>query len=695
MAPSICSSLRHSVPTRTTISHIALFLPAMTLIAWSAVLLLFLSSVASATTGPILAFSFDGTTTSADGGTTLTPQGTGFTYTAGVNDGQAASFPVGGTAYLSSQPLAILPSGNAPRSVAVWVLFQSYSTSTPYINLVSWGSQTCETRKLSSLLFGRDFGFAGWYYDVYTIHTFAPSVWSHVAYTFDGNTLCTYIDGVVSQCSAVCTINADGPLSSLQTDSNTPLLVNYNFPNCWHTSNLVGAVDNLFIYDRALSIAEVVALASLTASPTTSVSASITPSPPGTPTSTPNPSCLPSAYSPYPYSDLSGAVLSVTLGAPSEKDCQLACCGAEQCSGYSWAGMLPNLACFLFANVTGVTPNVLLNSGILVAATPPPTPAASPSQSVPASSSLSPSMAGSVGPRRSPTGTAQGTPNGSPAPSPAQNGLFIRYVRFSYAGITTYLGLQELQVISSAGDNVARGCAVSSSTSAYTGFNGYNTQSTGPLTNTVDGVWDYVSCSNDALVDRMFQPWLEFDLGGSFVLNSINVYVDCNTWNNGDSQWTPGNTLTLLDANRNVLNTIALPNNNMATVYGSPWQNMPMPYVISIASPTPTPTPSLLPIPYCMASLYRALPRTDLVGTLTGNAWYPGASLPATSEAACRQACCDAPVCDAYTFSSGDLQFALSQFSTNPVGECYLYTNVTALVPNSAFSSGALLSSYS
>ena len=109
------------------------------------------------------------------------------------------------------------------------------------------------------------------------------------------------------------------------------------------------------------------------------------------------------------------------------------------------------------------------------------------------------------------------------------------------------------------------------------------------------------------------------------------------------------------------------------------------------AAPPPSPSPS----PDCPPALYRPLPRTDLVGALLGNAWYPGTSLPAASESSCRQSCCDAPFCDAYTFAVSELQLQLFQSTTNPVASCFLYTNVTALVPSSGYTSGALLSAYS
>ena len=115
---------------------------------------------------------------------------------------------------------------------------------------------------------------------------------------------------------------------------------------------------------------------------------------------------------------------------------------------------------------------------------------------------------------------------------------------------------------------------------------------------------------------------------------------------------------------------------------------------VTPAAPSTSRTPS--PTPYCAPALYRALPRTDLVGMLTGNAWYPGVALPSASEAACRQACCDAPVCDAYSFAANDLlQFTFSSPTLPPVASCFLYTNVTALVPSSGYASGALLSVYS
>jgi sugar lactone lactonase YvrE len=98
-------------------------------------------------------------------------------------------------------------------------------------------------------------------------------------------------------------------------------------------------------------------------------------------------------------------------------------------------------------------------------------------------------------------------------------------------------------------------------------------------------------------------------------------------------------------------------------------------------SSTPSATPSVTP--YCAPSLFRSLPRTDLVGTLVGTALTPGEATLAASEAACRQACCDAPVCEGFAFELA----ATLHHSSAP---CYLYVNVTQLMPTSSFQSGVL-----
>ena len=114
-------------------------------------------------------------------------------------------------------------------------------------------------------------------------------------------------------------------------------------------------------------------------------------------------------------------------------------------------------------------------------------------------------------------------------------------------------------------------------------------------------------------------------------------------------------------------------------------------------SPTPSETPSsgqtmtqtasssktvsysatLTPGLACPPSLFRALPRTDLVGTPLTNA-----PLAVSSENACRIACCGAPGCDGYAFAFTELRFGDAS--------CFLFANISATFPSSVMRSGII-----
>ena len=99
------------------------------------------------------------------------------------------------------------------------------------------------------------------------------------------------------------------------------------------------------------------------------------------------------------------------------------------------------------------------------------------------------------------------------------------------------------------------------------------------------------------------------------------------------------------------------------------------------SSGTASHTSSPSPTPYCAASDFRSLPRTDLVGSLVGATHSPAGPVLTPSEPACRQACCLAPVCDGYSFDAGGLFFHAESL-------CYLLVNVTQLVPTNTMASG-------
>jgi hypothetical protein len=81
----------------------------------------------------------------------------------------------------------------------------------------------------------------------------------------------------------------------------------------------------------------------------------------------------------------------------------------------------------------------------------------------------------------------------------------------------------------------------------------------------------------------------------------------------------------------------------------------------------------------------------DLSGSLVGplSASAPGAVFLATTEAECLSACCVQPACTAYTFN-----YALGLLSSSGAAPCFLYANVSTVVPISGYTSGALYSAY-
>ena len=73
---------------------------------------------------------------------------------------------------------------------------------------------------------------------------------------------------------------------------------------------------------------------------------------------------------------------------------------------------------------------------------------------------------------------------------------------------------------------------------------------------------------------------------------------------------------------------------------------------------------------------FTAAPHMDLQGTLLQYALLP-------SSGACLAACCNLPACTGVAFDQGTVDAGTVSGSA----DCYLYANVTQLVPSSSFSS--------
>jgi len=88
--------------------------------------------------------------------------------------------------------------------------------------------------------------------------------------------------------------------------------------------------------------------------------------------------------------------------------------------------------------------------------------------------------------------------------------------------------------------------------------------------------------------------------------------------------------------------------------------------------PTSTPAPTS-----CSSSNFTLSPRMDLMGSFLSVSQQ-------LSSASCQTVCCGVLSCQGYAFSQASLDVGGS------TGSCYLYANITYLVPNSGFSSGLL-----
>lgn len=116
---------------------------------------------------------------------------------------------------------------------------------------------------------------------------------------------------------------------------------------------------------------------------------------------------------------------------------------------------------------------------------------------------------------------------------------------------------------------------------------------------------------------------------------------------------------------------------------GVPISCLPTPFSRTSSSPSASPTPGH----FCSASLFRALPFTDLSGTRMSVIGSEPAPSWFSSENSCRVACCSAAGCQGYSFALFDSGARLG----TPVA-CFLFSNVTQLIPSSFASSGLLSS---
>jgi hypothetical protein len=138
------------------------------------------------------------------------------------------------------------PPNNTSRSGFAWI-----KASAQGGNVFSWGERKNNNR-WSILLGGGGIGVIGENNDVKFHGSVELNTWVYVGATFDGSTLTLYVDGVVVKSQLMGTDYA--------TSENTPILIGklpYDEPNGEYFK---GGIDEVSIWNNALTTAEVIAL---------------------------------------------------------------------------------------------------------------------------------------------------------------------------------------------------------------------------------------------------------------------------------------------------------------------------------------------------------------------------------------------------------------------------------------------------
>ena len=158
------------------------------------------------------------------------------------SDPNAATFD--GTAY-SILGITGIPANNAPQTISVWVNLTSNAGVQNFVTLINGGSGSAVQVGI------RNPNVVVWSYGGGTLAS-APltgtGAWHHITYTYDGTTHRLYLDGVAG------TPTTNPPQTSTPTQT---YLGSYDGANEF----LQGALDDVRVYNRALSPAEVTTLA--------------------------------------------------------------------------------------------------------------------------------------------------------------------------------------------------------------------------------------------------------------------------------------------------------------------------------------------------------------------------------------------------------------------------------------------------
>ncbi|HEX6915128.1 MAG TPA: LamG-like jellyroll fold domain-containing protein, partial [Chitinophagaceae bacterium] len=142
------------------------------------------------------------------------------------------------------QSAANIPiTGNAARTIELWVNFKSLPANGNINALVNWGTSPAANSSITALgVVNNRFGFFGNNNDVTGSTVIQTGQWYHLAMTYDGNVMLLYVNGVPDATKTFTT-----PLAS----TSSPLRIGkYDLTGAWNTYTSM-IVDEVRVWDRA------------------------------------------------------------------------------------------------------------------------------------------------------------------------------------------------------------------------------------------------------------------------------------------------------------------------------------------------------------------------------------------------------------------------------------------------------------
>jgi Concanavalin A-like lectin/glucanases superfamily len=196
---------------------------------------------------------------SAVGGISLSPYGTPAYTSAGGGHNGGRGLLLDGSSWLSTNnPITNLPLGAHPYTLSAWV---NPSGGSAVGGIIAYGTASAQNLGNNLRFNGMTAIWHYWYANDFGMEIYPDTFlnsWHHITSTWDGTVRSLYCDGILK--------SSDTPTSQPNFTAGSLVI-----GRTLNDANLTGTLDDIAIYDRALSQSEITALAS------TGISAVVTP----------------------------------------------------------------------------------------------------------------------------------------------------------------------------------------------------------------------------------------------------------------------------------------------------------------------------------------------------------------------------------------------------------------------------------